>query len=103
MWMDNIVISYIHPSDTDSVGIAPHQLDMSINVLPNPTTGKCTIRSEEFLIDQVEVFDVFGKELDIIQVDDYQIDINLSSRASDIYFVRVITEQGTVTKRVVKR
>lgn len=103
MWMDNIVISYIHPSDTDSVGIAPHQLDMSINVLPNPTTGKCTIRSEEFLIDQVEVFDVFGKELDIIQVDDYQIDINLSSRASGIYFVRVITEQGTVTKRVVKR
>lgn len=103
MWMDNIVISYIHPSDTDSVGIAPHQLDMSINVLPNPTTGKCTIRSEEFLIDQVEVFDVFGKELDIVQVDDYQIDINLSSRASGIYFVRVITEQGTVTKRVVKR
>ena len=103
MWMDNIVISYIHPSDTDSVGIAPHQLDMSINVLPNPTTGKCTIRSEEFLIDQVEVFDVFGKELDIIQVDDYQIDINLSSRASGIYFVRVITEQGAVTKRVVKR
>lgn len=103
MWMDNLVISYIHPSDTDSVGIAPHQLDMSIKVLPNPTTGKCTIRSEQFLIDQVEVFDVFGKELDIIQVDDYQIDINLSSRASGIYFVRVITEQGTVTKRVVKR
>ena len=103
MWMDNLVISYIHPSDTDSVGIAPHQLDMSIKVLPNPTTGKCTIRSEESLIDQVEVFDVFGKELDIVQVDDYQTDIDLSSRASGIYFVRVITEQGMITKRVVKR
>ena len=103
MWMDDLEISYIHPSDTDSVGITSYQLDMSLKVIPNPTTGKCTIRSEESFIDQVEVFDVFGKELDIIQVEDYQTDIDLSSRASGIYFVRVTTDQGIITKRVIKR
>ena len=34
---------------------------------------------------------------------DYQTVIDLSARASGVYFVRVTTQEGTITKRVVKR
>ena len=54
-------------------------------------------------MERIEVYDVYGKLLEVLQINEYQTDINLSSRASGIYFVRVITEQGMVTKRVVKR
>jgi hypothetical protein len=46
---------------------------------------------------------MYGKRLEQHFVRDYQTDIDLSARASGVYFVRVTTEQGTVTKRVVKR
>ena len=98
VFIDDVVFS-MRPD----VGVTEHSLDISLHIYPNPTTGKCTIRNEQYVMERIEVYDVFGKQLEVLQVNDYQTDINLSSRASGIYFVRVITEQGMVTKRVVKR
>ena len=98
VFIDDVVFS-MRPD----VGVTEHNLDISLHIYPNPTTGKCTIRNEQYVMERIEVYDVFGKQLEVLQVNDYQTDINLSSRASGIYFVRVITEQGMVTKRVVKR
>lgn len=98
VYVDDVVFSV-----ASDVGVTHHNLDYMLKVYPNPTTGKCTIRSEEFTIRNVELYDVFGKRLKFLQVNDYQIDIDLSAHANGIYFVRVSTEGGVVTKRVVKR
>ena len=74
-----------------------------LHLYPNPTTGKCTIRNDQYVMERIEVYDVFGKPLEVLQINDYQTDIDLSSRASGIYFVRIVTEKGIITKRVVKR
>lgn len=84
-------------------GVNTHDKDHILWLYPNPTNGKCTIRNEENLIEYLELFDMYGKRLEQFNIHDYQTDIDLSAFAPGVYFVRVTTEQGVVTKRVVKR
>lgn len=98
VFIDDVVFS-VRPD----VGVPERDIDQFLHLYPNPTTGKCIVRNEQDLIEQLEVFDMYGKRLEQHFVRDYQTDIDLSARASGVYFVRVTTEQGMVTKRVVKR
>ena len=97
VFIDNVVIS------KRQVGVTEYELGTYLHIYPNPATGKCTIRNEQYVMERIEMYDVFEKQLNILQTNDYQIDIDLSSYAPGIYFLRVVTEQGMVTKRVVKR
>jgi hypothetical protein len=98
VFIDDVVFS-VRPD----VGVPERDIDQLLHLYPNPTTGKCIVRNEQDLIEQLEVYDMYGKRLEQHFVRDYQTVIDLSARASGVYFVRVTTEQGTVTKRVVKR
>ena len=98
VFIDDVVFS-VRPD----VGVPERDIDQLLYLYPNPTTGKCIIRNEQDLIKQVEVYDMYGKRLEQYFVYDYQIVIDISARASGVYFVRVTTEYGTVTNRVVKR
>ena len=98
VFIDDVVFS-VRPD----VGVPERDIDQLLHLYPNPTTGKCIVRNEQDLIEQLEVYDMYGKRLEQHFVRDYQTVIDLSTRASGVYFVRVTTEQGTVTKRVVKR
>ena len=51
----------------------------------------------------VEVFDVFGKLISTETVTDNLTRINVAGLASGVYFVRVTTDRGVVTKSFVKR
>ena len=51
----------------------------------------------------VEVFDVFGKLINTVNVVDNPTRINVSGLANGMYFVRVTTEEGVVTKNFIKR
>ncbi|MBR4919352.1 MAG: fibronectin type III domain-containing protein [Bacteroidales bacterium] len=76
---------------------------MSSSVLyPNPTTGKFRIENSELMIENVEVYDVYGKLIMTMKVGDNSVNIDLSGNASGVYFARVITEMGTETLRVIK-
>jgi len=82
--------------------INPHDIDLFL-LYPNPTDGKCTVINEQDPIETVELYDIFGKRLELLHVKDYRVDINLSVYAAGLYFVRISTEQHRITKRVVKR
>ena len=85
-----------------TVGINDYTLDNSVTVYPNPTTGVVQIKNEELRMENVEVYDVYGKLLNVMSVDDHTATLDLSSYAKGTYFVKVTTERGVVTKRVVK-
>ena len=70
---------------------------------PNPTTGEFRIQNSELRIERVEVYDVYGKLMTSIEVDDHAVTIDASSFASGVYFTRVYTDKGTITKRIVKK
>ena len=84
-------------------GVEDYVLTNSINLYPNPATTTITVQSANGMMNKVEVYDVYGKLLNMVEVNDAQVTMNISNYAAGTYFVRVYTENGMVTKRIVKR
>jgi len=70
-------------------------------IYPNPTTGKLTIDSGELRIVDVVVHDIFGK---IKRIENLKMEntIDISHFSAGVYFVKISTEAGEVTRRVLK-
>lgn len=90
---------------TTDVGIA--DFDRYVKVWPNPTSDvinvECTINNIQ--VGAVEVVDIYGKVVvvETLPETSLQTRINVSGLASGMYFVRVATDAGTVTKTFVKK
>ncbi len=79
-------------------------LESSVNLYPNPAKEYVDIRVDGDLnVTMMEVYDVYGKLINTVNVIDNPTRINVSSLANGMYFVRVTTEKGAVTKTFVKR
>ena len=77
----------------------------NLRVYPNPTTGELRIENGEWRIENVEVFDIYGKKLlsnHLIPSSSNQ-QINISELPAGVYFLRIQTETGTVTQKVIKQ
>ncbi len=97
---------HVHFFDT---GVEEFQLDDRFKVWPNPASDvinvQCTMNNVQ--VESIEVYDVYGKivrtgvetchgaSLQTVQ-------INISGLAAGMYFVRVTTDQGVITKQFVK-
>ena len=86
---------------TTNVGIEDYDA-AAISVFPNPTTGMVQVSSSKFQVSGVDVYDVYGKLLKTDAMMDNST-VDMSGYAAGVYFLRVSTENGVVTKRVVKR
>ena len=87
---------------TKNVGIDNYLLN-SISLYPNPAKEYIDVRVDEFNVTNMEVYDVYGKLINTVNVIDNPTRINVSNLASGMYFVRVTTEQGVATKSFVKK
>jgi hypothetical protein len=87
---------------TSTVGIGHYELGQT-DIYPNPTTGKFRIENSELSIENVEVYDVYGKLVTSVKVGGNSAELDLSGNASGVYFTRIITEKGVVTRRIVKK
>ena len=74
-----------------TVGIVETQLIASLpRIYPNPTTGKLTIESGELKIENVDIYDIYGKKhVSQFTFHDSQVEINISHLATGIYFLRI--------------
>ena len=81
-----------------------HDYLMSTTKLyPNPTTGKFRIENSELSIQKVEVYDVYGKLMQAVEVNGNVVDLDASAYAAGMYFVRIACEKGIVTKPFIKK
>ena len=93
-------------AQTTNVGIEEHLLN-SISLYPNPANDvvnvECTMNNVQ--LEGVEVIDVYGKVVrTIVGANNYSpIRINVSGLANGMYFVRVTTDEGVVSKNFIKR
>ena len=86
-----------------TTGIA-NWLENSVTLFPNPAKEYVDIRIDGDLnVTMMEVYDVYGKLINTVNVIDNPTRINVSSLANGMYFVRVTTEAGSVTKTFVKK
>ena len=77
----------------------------NVRVYPNPAADVIQVHCAglDVLVGSVEVFDVYGKLLNIANVVGNPANINVSALSPGIYFLRLTTNQGIVTKRFVKQ
>ena len=88
---------------TTDVGIE-NWLSNSVSLYPNPAKEYVDIRiNGDVNVTMMEVYDVYGKLLNTVNVLDNPTRVNVSGLADGMYFVRVTTEQGAVTKSFLKR
>lgn len=97
-YIDDVVFS-IRPD----VGGIDHNQEHQLSIYPNPTSGQFTIRNAQGLMESVEVYDMYGKLISRVLVNDYTALIDLSSNATGVYIVRAFTDRGIINKRVIKR
>jgi len=80
-------------------------LQQQITLYPNPTTGELRIENGELRIDNVDMFDVYGRKLYLSTrplVHSSTVNIDISHLQNGVYFVKIYTEAGVVTKKVIK-
>ena len=98
--------SNILTATAQGVGIDDHLLN-SITLYPNPANDVVNVECRMNNVQGVEVIDVYGKVVrTVVGANNYSslpTRINVSGLANGMYFVRVTTEEGTVTKTFVKK
>ncbi len=87
-----------------SVGVDENDLTTLVNVFPNPATDQFSIllSGKDMEIISVNVVDVRGAI--VLNVNNLkqapQTNVNVSSLSKGVYFVNIMTNQGTVTKKL---
>ena len=82
----------------------PEYLNRHVILYPNPAKEYVDVRIDgDINVTGMEVFDVYGKLINTVNVIDNPTRINVSGLANGIYFVRVTTDEGVATKTFVKK
>jgi Malectin domain/Secretion system C-terminal sorting domain/Divergent InlB B-repeat domain len=71
-----------------------------IFIYPNPATDQLSYNSTNSIIENIEMFDLSGKNIYSEMVNQQSGSINLSGITKGLYLVRVKTENGTITKKI---
>ena len=81
------------------VNVNEYSHNANVNIYPNPANDKLYIETE-MNVEEVVVYDVFGRQQ---TTDNGQKSIDVSNLNSGVYFVKVVTENGEVVKRFIKK
>jgi hypothetical protein len=74
----------------------------TIDIYPNPASNELRITNYELRIQNVELFDVFGKcHASCVTRHENEAKVDVSSLHSGIYFVKIMTEQSTISKKII--
>jgi hypothetical protein len=77
----------------------------SIAVYPNPTKGVFTLSYGNFNPQQIDIYDVTGKNILSVgnaELTENQTELNLSNVSNGVYFIKISNENGQTVKRIIK-
>ncbi|MDR1729055.1 MAG: T9SS type A sorting domain-containing protein [Prevotellaceae bacterium] len=84
---------------SSTVGIMKTE-SADIKIYPNPVKTELKIESGKLRINRMEVSDISGKT--IYYFNDFRNQVNVSALSQGIYFVKIETDEGIITKKFVK-
>jgi len=96
-WEDAIIVKYADVS----VGIMEQRKEVEkIKVCPNPTTGELRIETGEWKVENLELFDVYGRKIYSISFTQHSslLSINISHLRAGVYFLKVNNRVVRVVK-----
>jgi hypothetical protein len=81
-------------------GISEKNLNTSLDIYPNPSAGKFTLKNSSE-INSMDVFDVNGKKVfSSSKISDLKINVDLSGESKGIYMLNIFTDSGVIHKKV---
>ena len=80
--------------------LTSEELSEHCNILPNPATTYAKVLSR-YKIERLEVFDMQGKKVEEINVNDYEYYIGVQNYNKGTYLVNIVTQKGTTTKKMI--
>ncbi len=88
-----------------TVGINENELSRYVTLYPNPTQSFIDLKLDKDYLGATEchIYDMYGKLMRIMPIEEEITTIDVSDFAAGVYFVRLTTEQGQVSKRFVKQ
>ncbi|MBI3500226.1 MAG: T9SS type A sorting domain-containing protein [Bacteroidetes bacterium] len=72
----------------------------NINVFPNPSSGEFEVRSSEFKVEKVEVYDIMGKIVEQKTLNSKLGTLNLNA-AKGVYSVKIYSGENYLVKKIV--
>lgn len=98
---------YIVPRSMNdfTTGLPQYLTENDIVIYPNPVADQLTVslRTNNFQVTSMSVFDINGKLINTQAVSDNQIEMNTQSLAAGSYFLRLSDGKNCVTTKFVKR
>jgi uncharacterized Ntn-hydrolase superfamily protein len=79
-----------------------HTNQNPVQIYPNPTSGEINIGQLEDANTSIEVFNSVGELVITKPLENQQTRIDLGALPKGLYFVRVITQKGSVTKKIIR-
>ena len=84
-----------------ALSLVENSLKTSLDIYPNPTSGKVQIEiSKEVHVESMELYNVLGVR--IMNFENFQTELDLKEFSSGFYILKIISDSGTVSKRIIK-
>ena len=93
------------PSEPYTITIvddAVEEMTAAFNVYPNPVNDRLYIETETE-VKEVVVYDVYGRRQQTTDNGQQTLSIDVANLSNGVYFVKVVTENGEVVKRFIKK
>lgn len=98
-FVDDVKIVVTDTIDSPGVGVVEAVAD-DVQLYPNPVKDQIHISSKT-VIRQMEIIGVNGTMIENKKIDDYLLDYRLEGFSKGTYFIRLITDEGVITKKLV--
>jgi uncharacterized repeat protein (TIGR01451 family) len=97
-WNDPIITNTTYNINVGTIGLSDLENNL-LQVFPNPSSGIVNVHSNE-LIEDLEVFDLYGKKLLRLNSSSKQAQIDLSQFDSGNYIIQAKFATGTVKRKI---
>ena len=94
-----IIIGIRGPELPQAIG---ENSERKVMAYPNPTSGIIHVQTEGQSMVEVQVFDLFGKMLFQQSIGETEFSVDLSNYSSGTYLLRIISNEGVETVKVVR-
>lgn len=75
--------------------------DDSVKVYPNPSAGMVKIEASS-AINSIELYDVQGRLIEVQKSGEMNTSLDITTRATGIYFIKVVTDKGAKVEKIVR-
>jgi hypothetical protein len=106
----DIYFDYNFPIETNIAGTTFQVLSVgnddfgnAITIYPNPATAIVSIEADNLTLKSLQLYDIQGRLLINRMIKNELSTIDISSYATGIYYLKVITDKGATTQKILKK